>query len=308
MPVLHAPTHAGGASSSSSSSHQGATIAASSASAHGGLYLGVLSPSLSSSSSVPNLLHRSPSVGSFRSVPEAEEQQDGDISSNRLGREHSYGAFLPSFIPGTSDVVEVDVAPTPGQEGLTSKEKSDLRFDVGNMGIYGGNFGGSPKKVDEKRMVDAQLKQNPCHIMCLNEVVQSQEDMLKRPCQGPTPWHDSPWASVQAYTERREFKWCTVRGNGEKANLIAVRFDHTRRPHMTVHVNETHYDGMNRGSNNKTSPAHTRILCVTCHMKQRTGFWGYDVTGINVHLHYATAGKRPGLAKAHTEFWDRLTL
>ena len=207
MSALHAPSYAGGVSSSSSSyqgaaiavgisstirSNQRAAISASSAEAHGGLYAGLLSPTLPSSSSVPNLLHRSPSVGSFRSVPEAEEQQDGDISSNRLGREHSYGAFSPSFIPGTSDVVEVDVAPTPGQEGLTSKEKSDLRFDVGNMGVYGGNFGGSPKKNNEKRMVDAQLKQNPCHIMCLNEVVQSQEAMLIRPPEEARPWHDAP--------------------------------------------------------------------------------------------------------------------
>ena len=129
MSALHAPSYAVGASSSSSS-HQGAAIAASSAGAHGGLYAGLLSPTLPSSSSVPNLLHRSPSVGSFRSVPEAEEQQDGDISINRLGRETSHGTFSPSFIPGTSDVVEVDVAPTPGQEGLSSKEKSDLRLDV----------------------------------------------------------------------------------------------------------------------------------------------------------------------------------
>ena len=182
--------------------------------------------------------------------------------------------------------------PTAAQQQRAAEtEKGNVGWTVGNWG----KVGLSTKEAH----VAQNLRSLPSQVLVLCECTKSLEDRL-------TQEHVQRPAVAGAGGQRAEYQYVTVRPTEDSSLLVGCRVTHctgleVRYWHKRA---DSHYKRSNTDRTRAT--AYSRILVVTVAMPWTVDRLGDKHTVMAVHLHYMTAKKEKGFAKAYKDSWDEL--
>jgi hypothetical protein len=175
-----------------------------------------------------------------------------------------------------------------------------LRQDVGTLGIFCGNWGGS--KRNGQPQIDEDLRMNPAAIMLLQE---AQPELAETLQQLPPNTRDGGKGGGEERRQAREW-WC-YRGE-EPGNTLMVAC----RKNMVCDgirlVWRKRADGPYTDRNVKARPRRMAISRLEVVALTLNAPWCGQtrVVVCNVHMHYLTAKRAPGFAAAHNAFWQEL--
>ena len=190
----------------------------------------------------------------------------------------------------------------PSSSQLPRSSERNNEPEVGNCGIYFGNWGARGTVADKKEKKlrqaahDHQIMRNPGHIIILCEANAAVEALLKQP---PQPGDE---AAEQRLQRRSSHEHWVVRGNEEGcAVLIAARKDNTT---ALEYLHYEVYDDHPYKEKKKNKVARSRILICKVTFKQNVGHLGKDIVVCGVHGNSKTMTVEWPVAWA--AFWDRL--
>ena len=154
--------------------------------------------------------------------------------------------------------------------------------EVGNFGIFCGNWGEYPRNPRQGLIRDRQIRRNPGNVLVLTEATDEDEKGLRKdPLEGE---HVTAKLQQGHIRTRGSHKYFTIKTDEEKgAVLIACRQD-TCSSLDQLHARINHDHKKESG----ITDARSRFLVGKVTFKQGIGHLGKDIVVCGVHGHYTT--------------------
>ena len=256
--------------------------------------------SAGSSGEFPGLpLSRSPSAASLFSRFSGDSEMSGVPADND---EENSGEPQSRQPRDTQPIL-----PAVAKPQLRSAILND-RADVGNIGVFFGNWGLRASSAAVQRNIDLQIRRGPAQIIVLTECQEATERVLNE-----TAVADDPQEARSAVADaasplatRDGFQYMKVRGNEASSVLIGARTRNARSLELILWMRreegEYKCKTKTKAAHSRKAIAHSRILIVRVNLIHQVGHIGNTIVVMGVHFHCLPAKKEQGFRRQNDEF------